>query len=206
MIERNPWRVDDIVAATGLPQYTVRKFVRSEELVAAAKRMVRSKTSVPYYYRTAARLLYAIALEAGLKALWEIDNGREAKHTHELREVFAGLRCSRRKKHMRWYGLIADSVSASISLCEALETNSRMVKDFKYGDYDGEIGSAVGGEVVDGVVVGGTGALISYGQFVIDDLELTVSEHAEVAGELTEEALNADDWGWKTSKIDEPSR
>ena len=27
------------------------------------------------------------------------------------------------------------------------------------------------------IVVGGDGALISYGQFVIDDLELTISEH-----------------------------
>ena len=180
MIEQNPWRIEDIMDSTGLPQYTVRKFVRSEELVAAAKRMVRSEKSVPYYFRTAARLLYAIALEAGLKALWEIDNDREAKRTHELREIFAGLRCSRREKHMRWYDLIAESSGASVSLREALETNANMVKDFKYGDFDGNIESAVGGEVVDGSVVGGAGALISYGQFVIDDLTSTVSSHAEI--------------------------
>ena len=53
-----------------------------------------------------------------------------------------------------------------------------MVKDFKYGDYDGEAASVVGGEVIGDIVVGGDGALISYGQFVIDDLELTISEHA----------------------------
>ena len=180
MIERNPWRIDDIVASTGLPQCTVRKFVRSEELVAAAKRMVRSEKSVPYYCRSAARLLYAIALEAGLKALWEIDNGREAKRTHELREVFAGLHCKRREKHMRWYDLIGQSGGASASLCEALEVNARMVKDFKYGDYDGEIESVVGGEVVDEVVIGGAGALISYGQFVTDDLELAIFDCAKI--------------------------
>ena len=56
-----------------------------------------------------------------------------------------------------------------------------MVKDFKYGDYDGETAGVVGGGVVSGVVVGGEGALISYGQFVIDDLELTISEHTRFA-------------------------
>lgn len=178
VIEQNPWRIEDIMGSTGLPQYTVRKFVRGEELVAAAKRMVRSETSVPYYFRAAARLLYAIGLEAGLKALWEIDNGREAKHTHELREIFAGLHGSRREKHMRWYDLIARSAGASVGLSEALETNTSMVRDFKYGDYDGVIESAVGGEVVDGVVMGGEGALISYGQFVIDDLESTLLDLA----------------------------
>ena len=182
VIERNPWRIDDIVASTGLPQHTVRKFVRSEELVTAAKRMVRSEEDVPYYYRSAARLLYAIALETGLKALWEIDNGREAKRTHELREVFSGLHCSRREKHMRWYKLIARSGGDSVSLCEALEGNASIVKDFKYGDYDGEIESAVGGEFVDGVVIGGAGALISYGQFVIDDLESAILECAKIGG------------------------
>ena len=55
-----------------------------------------------------------------------------------------------------------------------------MVKDFKYGDYDGEAASVVGGEVIGDIVVGGDGALISYGQFVIDDLELTISEHGSV--------------------------
>ena len=176
MIEQNPRRVEDIVGSTGLSNYTVRKFVRSEELVAAAKRMVRSEKSVPYYFRTAARLLYAIALEAGLKALWEIDNGREAKRTHELRGVFEGLHGSRREKHKRWYDRIAKSAGASVGLCEVLETNASMVRDFKYGDYDGVIESAVGGDVVDGVVMGGEGALISYGQFVIDDLESTLFE------------------------------
>ena len=89
-VEKNPWTVDEIVASTGLPNYTIRKFVRGEELLAAAKRMVRSKKGVPYYYRSAAQLLYAIALEAGLKALWEIDNERPAKRTHELSKVFRG--------------------------------------------------------------------------------------------------------------------
>ena len=34
--------MDDIAVSTGLPKYTVRKFVRGEELVGAAKRMVRT--------------------------------------------------------------------------------------------------------------------------------------------------------------------
>ena len=182
MIEQNPWRIEDIVGSTGLPQYTVRKFVRSEELVAAAKRMVRSEKSVPHYFRTAARLLYAIALEAGLKALWEIDNGQEGRHTHELRDIFDGLHQRRREKHLGWYDLIAKSAGASVGLYDVLQTNVSMVRDFKYGDFDGEINSAVGGEVVDGVVIGGKGALISYGQFVIDDLESTLFDLAGIGG------------------------
>ena len=52
-----------------------------------------------------------------------------------------------------------------------------MVKDFKYGEDDSEATGIVGGHTISGVVVGGDGALISYGKFVIDDLELTISEH-----------------------------
>ena len=174
MVDKNPWRVDDIVASTGLPHYAIRKFVRGEELLTAAKRMVRGKKRVPYYYRSAARLLYAIALEAGLKALWEIDNGQEAPRTHDLSKIFPDLQPDRCEKHRRWYSLIADNTGSSVSLETALKANADMVRDFKYGDYDGETESVVGGEVVSGVVVGGEGALISYGQFVIDDLELTV--------------------------------
>ena len=181
MIERNPWRVDDIVVSTGLPQYTIRKFLRGEELLAAAKRMVRTKKRVPYYYRSAAQLLYAIAMEPGLKAFWEIDNSRRAKHTHNLTEIFSGLKEARREKHRQWYGIIASQAGSSVTLEAALEANANMVRDFKYGDYDGDTASVVGGEVVGDVVVGGDGALISYGQFVIDDLELTILEHTKIA-------------------------
>lgn len=178
VVEKNPWSVEEIVTSTDLPNYTIRKFVRAEELLAAAKRLVRSKKPVPYYYRSAAQLLYAIALEAGLKAFWEIDNKGPAKHTHDLSEVFSGLTPDRREKHYRWYDLIARQAGSSIGLDAALKANAEMVKDFKYGDYDGEAASVVGGEVIGDIVVGGDGALISYGQFVIDDLELTISEHA----------------------------
>ena len=116
VVEKNPWRVDDIVTSTSLPQYTIRKFVRSEELLAAAKRMVRTEKQVPYYYRSATQLLYVIALETGLKALWEIDNGRQADYTHDLSEIFAKLHPDRREKHRRWYDLIADHAGSSVSL------------------------------------------------------------------------------------------
>ena len=181
MVDKNPWSVEEIVTSTGLPDYAIRKFVRAEELLAAAKRLVRSKKPVPYYCRSAARLLYAIALEAGLKAFWEIDNKRPVKRTHDLSEVFSGLTPDRREKHYRWYDLIARQTGSSISLEEALKANAEMVKDFKYGDYDGESASVVGGEVIDDIIVGGDGALISYGQFVIDDLELTISEHVRIS-------------------------
>lgn len=177
-----PWTVDEIVATTGLPDYTIRKFVRAEELVTAAKRMVRTSKQVPYYYRSAARLLYAIALEAGLKALWEIDNGREVRHTHDMSEIFEGLHPERCEKHQRWYDLIANQAGASVNLSEALQANARMVKDFKYGDYEGNSPSAVGGEIVDDVVLGGEGALISYGQFVVDDLENILYDIARPLG------------------------
>ena len=132
-VETNPWTVDEIVASTGLPNYTVRKFVRGEELLTAAKRMVRSRKRVPYYYRSAAQLLYAISLEAGLKALWEIDNGRSAKRTHDLSKIFAGLNMHRREKHNSWYGMIARQAGSSVSLDSALRANAYMVRDFKYG-------------------------------------------------------------------------
>ena len=150
MVDKNPWRVDDIVASTGLPPYAIRKFVRGGELLTAAKRMVRTEKRVPYYYRSAAKLLYAIALEAGLKALWEIDDNerRQAPHTHDLSSIFAGLRPERREKHRRWYGLIAGNAGSSVSLDAALKANADMVRDFKYGDYDGETGGVVGAEVV----------------------------------------------------------
>ena len=180
-VERNPWTVDEIVASTGLPNYTVRKFVRGEEFLAAAKRMVRSKKQVPYYYRSAAQFLYAIALEAGLKALWEIDNKRCAKRTHDLSKIFAELNPNRREKHIRWYGMIARQAGSSISLDSALKVNADMVRDFKYGDHDGKTAGVIGGEVIGDIVVGGDGALISYGQFVIDNLELTISEHVTLA-------------------------
>lgn len=180
-MERNPWTVDEIVASTSLPNYTIRKFVRGEELLAAAKRMVRCKKPVPYYFRSAAQLLYAIALEAGLKALWEIDNERCAARTHELSKVFAGLNPYRRDKHNRWYGTIASQAGSSVSLDAALRANANMVRDFKYGDYDGTIAGVVGGEIVGDIVVGSDGALISYGQFVIDDLELAISERVRPA-------------------------
>ena len=143
--------------------------------------MVRTEKQVPYYYRSATQLLYAIALETGLKALWEVDNGRQAVYTHDLSEIFAKLHPDRREKHRRWYDLIADHAGSSVSLDAVLKANTDMVKDFKYGDYDGETASVVGGEVVSGIVVGGDGALISYGQFVIDDLELTIFEHTRFA-------------------------
>ena len=180
-VETNPLTVDEIVASSGLPNYTVRKFVRGEELLAAAKRMVRSKKRVPYYYRSAAQLLYAISLEAGLKALWEIDNGRCAKHTHDLSKIFAGLNAYRREKHNKWYGMIAGQAGSSVSLDAALKANAHMVRDFKYGDYDGKTAGVVGGEVIGDIVVGGDGVLISYGQFVIDDLELAISQHVKFA-------------------------
>ena len=176
-VEMNPWTVDEIVASTGLPNYTVRKFVRGEELLAAAKRMVRSEKVVPYYYRSAAQLLYAIALEAGLKALWEIDNERPAARTHDLSEIFTQLNSNRRDKHNQWYDMIASQAGSSVSLDAALSANADMVRDFKYGDYDGTTAGVVGGEVIGDIVVGSNGALISYGQFVIDDLELAISEH-----------------------------
>ena len=175
-VEMNPWTVDEIVASTGLPNHTVRKFVRGEELLTAAKRMVRSKKQVPYYFRSAAQLLYAISLEAGLKALWEIDNKGPAARTHELSQVFAGLNPSRRDMHNQWYGLIANQAGSSVSLEAALMANAKMVRDFKYGDYDGTTAGVIGGEVIGDIVVGSYGALISYGQFVIDDLELAISE------------------------------
>lgn len=180
-VETNPWTVDEIVASTGLPSYTVRKFVRGEELLAAAKRMVRSEKRVPYYYRSAAQLLYAISLEAGLKALWEIDNERSAKRTHDLSKIFAGLNAHRREKHISLYGIIAGQAGSSVSLDSALRANAYMVRDFKYGDYDGKTAGVVGGEVIGDIVVGGDGVLISYGQFVIDDLELTISQHVKFA-------------------------
>ena len=134
---------------------------------------------VPYYYRSAARLLYAIAMEVGLKALWEIDNnGQEARHTHNILEIFAGLRTNRQESHRRWYDLIARSASSPVCLDAALKENTDMVRKFKYGDHDDGTPSVVGGEIVDGAVVGGGSALISYGQFVIDDLENTVLRYA----------------------------
>ena len=178
MTENNPWRVDDIVASTGLPEYTIRKFIRGEELLTAAKRMVRGQKQVPYYYRSAAQLLYAISLEVGLKALWEIDNGKQAEHTHDLSRIFVGLEPERLDKHRRWYSLIANHAGASASLDTALNANANMVRDFKYGEHIGETGTVVGGEFINGVVIGGQGALISYGQFVIDDLESTLQEYA----------------------------
>ena len=39
--EKRPWHVKEIEEATNLPNHTIRKFVRSEELVSAAKRMAR---------------------------------------------------------------------------------------------------------------------------------------------------------------------
>lgn len=181
-IENGPWSVGEIVAATGLPEHTIRKFVRAEELVAAAKRMVRARERVPYYYRSAAQLLYAIALEVGLKALWEIDNGREADHTHEMSGIFRGLHPDRREKHRHLYRVIADQAGASASLSTALQANANMVRDYKYGDYDGCSTSAVGGEAVNGVVVGGEGALIGYGQYVVDDLESTLQDRVKRLG------------------------
>ena len=99
-----------------------------------------------------------------------------------MSEIFEGLDPERCEKHQRWYDLIANQVGASVSLSEALQANARMVKDFKYGDYEGNSPSAVGGEIVDGVVMGGEGALISYGQFVIDDLENTLYDIARPLG------------------------
>lgn len=39
----------------------------------------------------------------------------------------------------------------------------------------------MGSEIVSGVVVGGKDALLSYGQFVIDALEVTISEHVKIS-------------------------
>ena len=147
-MEVNPWTVDEIVVSTGFPNYTVRKFMRGEELLSAAKRMVRSEKQLPYYFRSAAQLLYAISLEDGLKELWEIDNERPAARTHDLSEIFAGLNPNRRDKHSRWYGLMANQAGSSISLDGTLRTNANMVRDFKYGDYDGTTADVVGGEVI----------------------------------------------------------
>ena len=182
MTEKNPWRVDDIVACTDLPHYTIRKFIRGEELLTAAKRMVRTKEPVPYYYRSAAQLLYSIALEVGLKALWEIDNGKKAEFTHDLSIFFEELQPDRREKHCCSYVLIANQAGSSVSLSTVLTMNANMVKDFKYGDYDGQAESVVGGEVVNDIVVGSKNVLISYGQFVIDDLESTIVEHIKSSG------------------------
>ena len=97
------------------------------------------------------------------------------------RKFFAELKPDRREKHNRWYGLIAGQASSSVGLDAALKANGDMVRDFKYGDYDGKTGGVVGGEVIGDIVVGGDGALIGYGQFVIDDLESTISQHVRFA-------------------------
>ena len=120
---------------------------------------------------------------------WKLDSKLSGKLTivdvqsilHNLTEIFSGLKEARREKHRQWYGIIASQAGSSVTLGAALEANANMVRDFKYGDYDGDTASVVGGEVVGDVVVGGDGALISYGQFVIDDLELTILEHTKIA-------------------------
>ena len=94
-----------------------------------------------------AHLLNSIVFEISVKILWEIDNGSEPRHTHNVGKLFKGLSDDTKRYLTNLYedtrtqmdqyprdggsGVLGDLVSFQ-SLDEALVANEDTIKNFKY--------------------------------------------------------------------------
>ena len=112
-------------------------------------------------------MLNAIVLEIAIKVLWELDNKKESRHTHDIGSLYKELNRKSRQQVRRIY----DGKSAALagieatnkagerarlgdiaqlqSLEEALQANEETMKNFKYdGEFKGK-SSAMGSVIWD---------------------------------------------------------
>ena len=94
--------------------------------------------------------LYAVIFEISIKVIWEIEQGKNAPHSHNILRLYKDLSLASRQKISDMYAdqvfnmkkLISENSDLANynwhlqSLEDALEANEKVIKDFKY---DGEI-------------------------------------------------------------------
>ena len=109
--------------------------------------------------------LYAVVFEFAIKIIWEIENGKKCKLTHNILELYKELSCEKQSKIRDLYDMQAamirtqegrqrtgnqirvNDLTKFQSLEEALEANYDTVTDFKYdGLFQGK-SSVIGGVI-----------------------------------------------------------
>ena len=128
-----------------------------EELGAREEKQRWQKKQVCYF-------LYAIVFELAIKMIWEVENGNESKHTHDILRIYRQLSHEKQSKIKELYDAQAslvrdreihldgnpihlDEFTEYQSLEDALQANYETVVNFKYDGIYQDKSSVIGSVV-----------------------------------------------------------